>query len=111
MSTNPILVYTDVKKRFDAAQKALADVARGASDKATALIRDWRKVTAPGIALIPATMGPSMLNFDKNTWPNGDRIVALLKECHESFNALENAYRALPPDDRSALCPYGPPKP
>jgi hypothetical protein len=111
MSTNPVLVYTDAKKRFDAARRSLDTIARNIQFVAGALIADWTKITAPGVAITGSTVNRLSQNFDKAKWPTGDQMQAAIIECHQAFQALQNAYRAMAPADQTALCPSGPPTP
>jgi hypothetical protein len=113
MATNPVLVYVDAKKRFDTAHDVLMTAARNADSLARDLMNNWRRVMAPGIPIAPAMLSNLSLNlnFNKANWPTGDQLFAMLLECHQAFNALENAYRALSGPDQRALSPSGPPQP
>lgn len=111
MSTNPVLIYADAKKRFDTARKNLMTMAHDINTLGGSLQVNWRGVIAPGVPLTGVTMNRSALSFSKANWPSGDQIVAAIVECHQAFLALENAYRAMPPADQSALCPDGAPRP
>ena len=111
MSTNPVLVYTDAKKRFDAASRSLNSIAHNVQFLSRELQSNWTKVIVPGVPITGATVNTQTHNFDKAKWPTGDQIHAAILECHQAFLALQNAYRAMPPDDQRALSPGGEPRP
>jgi len=111
MSTNPVLIYTEAKKRFDTAHKHIFNLARNVHGVTGSLLNNWRSVIVPGVPTTGATVNSSAFTFNKADWPTGDQIAAAIIECHQAFHELLNAYRAMLPADQSALCPDGEPKP
>ena len=105
MSENPIANYQEKRREFRQATEAVQNIVN-IIQTASAQLRNWRDVAVsnPSGRLPPALIEKYHF-LDISVWPTGGQIEHCLTHWQTARSAMQQAYQAIPEDQREGIEP------
>jgi hypothetical protein len=102
--TNSIRLYFDALSTFEEAEKKASKIISIVCSVAEVLRLNPQRFFFSNSVPMPAevVLGRTSVG-DANQWPSANQIQEALMQCHEALENVQNAWRAIPGEDRKKL--------